>query len=172
MSRYGNTFKTPLGPEQARQTATQYLQGEGFKYMEERGEMVWRKGVGALANPQFIKCEVSDDGTVRIESWTAGVSLIPGVYGGELDPTQGAFGFAVKAALKPRIRELESRLGGTTAASGATDTVATTGAAGTAAAAWYPDPTGRHEMRYWDGAKWTADVADGGAAATDPEGVS
>ncbi|MDO8879551.1 MAG: DUF2510 domain-containing protein [Coriobacteriia bacterium] len=160
MSRYVNTFKTPLGPEQARQTATQYLQGEGFKYMDERGEMVWRKGVGALANPQFIMCEVSDDGTVRIESWTAGVSLIPGVYGGELDPTQGAFGFAVKAALKPRIRELESRLGGTT------------GAAGTAAAAWYPDPTGRHEMRYWDGAKWTADVADGGTAATDPEGVS
>ncbi len=32
---------------------------------------------------------------------------------------------------------------------------------------WQPDPTGRHEHRYWDGSRWTDDVADGGVAATD-----
>ncbi len=33
---------------------------------------------------------------------------------------------------------------------------------------WYQDPLGRHEMRYWDGARWTEHVADQGNAATDP----
>ena len=33
---------------------------------------------------------------------------------------------------------------------------------------WYPDPYGRHEMRYWDGALWTEHVADGGAPKVDP----
>ncbi len=34
--------------------------------------------------------------------------------------------------------------------------------------AWYPDPTGRHDHRWWDGAEWTAHVADAGRASTDP----
>lgn len=33
---------------------------------------------------------------------------------------------------------------------------------------WFPDPTGRHDHRWWDGAAWTAHVADAGVAATDP----
>src|SRR5215510_7891631 len=34
-------------------------------------------------------------------------------------------------------------------------------------AGWYPDPSARHERRYWDGTDWTAQVSDGGVAATD-----
>lgn len=37
-----------------------------------------------------------------------------------------------------------------------------------APAQWYPDPLGRHEFRYWDGADWTAHVADEGETSTDP----
>jgi len=33
---------------------------------------------------------------------------------------------------------------------------------------WYPDPTGRHQHRYWDGTAWTANVADSGQSSTDP----
>lgn len=33
---------------------------------------------------------------------------------------------------------------------------------------WHPDPTGRHEYRYWDGATWTQDVSDNGVTAVDP----
>lgn len=33
---------------------------------------------------------------------------------------------------------------------------------------WHPDPSGRHEHRYWDGGRWTEHVADAGAQATDP----
>ena len=33
---------------------------------------------------------------------------------------------------------------------------------------WHPDPTGRHELRYFNGTTWTGDVADAGARAVDP----
>src|SRR5918992_1655849 len=33
---------------------------------------------------------------------------------------------------------------------------------------WNPDPTGRHEYRYWDGGNWTDDVSDNGVTAVDP----
>lgn len=32
---------------------------------------------------------------------------------------------------------------------------------------WFRDPTGRHDHRWWDGAAWTAHVADAGVAAVD-----
>ena len=32
---------------------------------------------------------------------------------------------------------------------------------------WYPDPSGRHELRYWDGGAWTDHVSDHGVTATD-----
>jgi hypothetical protein len=37
-----------------------------------------------------------------------------------------------------------------------------------APAGWHPDPTGRFEIRYFDGANWTDHVARGGQQATDP----
>jgi uncharacterized protein YxjI len=38
----------------------------------------------------------------------------------------------------------------------------------THAANWYPDPFGRHELRYWDGARWTEHVASHGRQTVDP----
>jgi uncharacterized protein DUF4328/uncharacterized protein DUF2510 len=35
-------------------------------------------------------------------------------------------------------------------------------------AGWFPDPGGRHEHRYWDGAEWTDHVADRGVGGVDP----
>ena len=35
-------------------------------------------------------------------------------------------------------------------------------------AAWYRDPSGRHERRWWDGADWTDKVADGATLSSDP----
>ena len=35
-------------------------------------------------------------------------------------------------------------------------------------ASWQPDPTGRHQFRWWDGASWTDHVSDNGQASHDP----
>ncbi len=35
-------------------------------------------------------------------------------------------------------------------------------------ARWAPDPTGRHELRHWDGAEWTDQVSDRDAPSNDP----
>lgn len=35
-------------------------------------------------------------------------------------------------------------------------------------AAWHSDPTGRHELRYWNGQKWTPSITDHGVPGDDP----
>ena len=110
MSRYANVVQTGRTAGEAQAIINEYLQAEGLTYIEERGERMWRKGVGWLAAPQFIKAEPAEDGSVRIEAWTAGFAFLPGVYAGEMDPMQGVWGAAPKMALKARIRELERRL--------------------------------------------------------------
>lgn len=32
---------------------------------------------------------------------------------------------------------------------------------------WYPDPHQRHQLRYWDGARWTEHVSDNGTPTVD-----
>ena len=53
-----------------------------------------------------------------------------------------------------------------------TETAPTTAATAVSVAAtpagWYPDPSGRYEMRYWDGDKWTEHVSRQGQTYTDP----
>ncbi|HEY4398388.1 MAG TPA: DUF2510 domain-containing protein [Acidimicrobiia bacterium] len=41
-------------------------------------------------------------------------------------------------------------------------------AAAPGAPGWAADPYGRHQWRYWDGNRWTDQVADGSAQSTDP----
>lgn len=36
------------------------------------------------------------------------------------------------------------------------------------AAGWFPDPSGRHQLRYWDGTTWTDHVRDHDLAGVDP----
>jgi len=38
----------------------------------------------------------------------------------------------------------------------------------TVPAAWYADPSGRFELRYWNGKEWTEHVARSGQQFTDP----
>jgi hypothetical protein len=43
-----------------------------------------------------------------------------------------------------------------------------TWAQGAAPAGWFADPGRRHELRYWDGQRWTEHVSDRGTQAVDP----
>ena len=33
--------------------------------------------------------------------------------------------------------------------------------------AWHPDPSARHQLRYWNGTVWTASVSDDGVQSED-----
>ena len=79
------------------------------------------------------------------------------------------------ASLAAKANQAASGLGGSLGGAGgppATGGAAPVAspAAGASAGAWHPDPTGRHQQRWWDGTKWTDQVADGGATSTDPLG--
>lgn len=52
----------------------------------------------------------------------------------------------------------------------ATTQASTTSSVGDAVApaAWYPDPSGRFELRYWNGSAWTEHVSRNGQQFTDP----
>jgi hypothetical protein len=52
-------------------------------------------------------------------------------------------------------------------ATGAPAGVATATRTATMAARWLPDPTGRHQYRYWDGGCWTENVYDAGVESRD-----
>ena len=39
-------------------------------------------------------------------------------------------------------------------------------------ASWHTDPFGRHDVRWWDGTKWTEKVRDGEQAGIDPPGIA
>ena len=53
-------------------------------------------------------------------------------------------------------------------ATAASTAVATMARRTTMAARWLPDPTGRHQYRYWDGGCWTENVYDAGVESRDP----
>jgi len=41
------------------------------------------------------------------------------------------------------------------------------GSGGVAPSGWYPDPSGRHEQRYWHDGRWTEHVGDGRRRSTE-----
>ena len=53
-------------------------------------------------------------------------------------------------------------------ASGATTAASSAGAVPSVPANWYKDPSGRFEMRYWNGSQWTEHVATAGKQSIDP----
>lgn len=74
--------------------------------------------------------------------------------------------------LQTRVSKLEAKLGITvpsTSASAQPPPPSTPQVH--APAGWLPDPSGRFQHRYWDGARWTEHVATNGVSSTDPPTV-
>lgn len=70
--------------------------------------------------------------------------------------------------LRPENLRLQQLVAGTTGAP-LHDAYASSSATGPEVASrWHPDPSGRHEFRWWDGTKWTDQVSDKGTNSTDP----
>ena len=101
---YGISLRTAAGFSQI---TGPFMIAKGFQRVDDKGEMVWRKGVGFLVCPQFVTAAVSGD-RVCIEAWIK-YALLPGVYVGELGLT-GVFQWVAKRALRKVVAELRSVL--------------------------------------------------------------
>lgn len=68
--------------------------------------------------------------------------------------------------LKANVAASSASVIAATAAAPVASTTAT-GATPNVPADWYKDPSGRFELRYWNGTAWTEHVATGGTQSTD-----
>ena len=72
----------------------------------------------------------------------------------------GLIGLVIIAVLKPTLEHQAKQMTGSYINYG--------GVPQQPAAAWWPDPLHRHQLRYWDGVRWTDYVSDHGVQTTDP----
>lgn len=85
----------------------------------------------------------------------------------------GSVGVAPHPGMKPGDVTVAGPLSDTQAAPAAATPAAgpsSTASAGAPSvpANWYPDPSKRYELRYWNGSAWTEHVATGGVQSVDP----
>ncbi len=107
MARYVQEFQVNVAPQTVHATINQYLQSEGYEYINYDGENVFKKGQGVWGNPTFFKLSYVGN-MVRLETWMK-YAFFPGVYVGELGIT-GFAGSAVKGPWKKRIANIENIL--------------------------------------------------------------
>lgn len=110
MARFSTELQPATSAEQAVEDAKKYLTGEGFKAVQKGGENVWKKGMGLMLGPQFLRVEPSGD-KVRLEAWIK-FALLPGVYLGEMG-IEGAFAMIPKKKLKKRVEAIQELVTGT-----------------------------------------------------------
>lgn len=107
MARYKNTL-TPTGDvNDVHARIEKYLTTEGFKQMDYKGEQIWKKGIGLMLGPQFIKLTLQGN-SIEFEAWIR-FALLPGVYVGEMG-IDGLFGLIPKRLLKKRVQQIENLL--------------------------------------------------------------
>ena len=107
MARYTNRFQSSRSDEQIKQIAESFFTTEGFKLTDYQGEQLYKKGVGLMTAPQFIKLS-SLNGAVQIEAFLK-FAWLPGVYSGEMG-LDGIFGALPKRLLKKTVTNLEDLL--------------------------------------------------------------
>lgn len=103
MARFATEFTINQPKEFVDFIVRDFCAKEGFEYTQFKGENVWKKGIGMMTAPQFIKVEYQN-GKVHLEAWMK-YAILPGVYCGEMGVT-GFWGFAVKQMLKSRVDAL------------------------------------------------------------------
>lgn len=104
MARYIKNYQIDKTPQEVHSILSQFLQAEGYEYIQYDGENVFKKGKGWLTSPTFFKFSYSNN-MVHMETWMK-YALLPGVYVGELG-TSGFVGAAVKGVWKNRIAYID-----------------------------------------------------------------
>ena len=109
MSRYIAEVPASQSFEIVRRQIEEYLRNESFKEIQRGGETVWKKGMGLITGPQFVKFEPAGN-VVKLEAWIK-FALLPGIYLGEIG-IKGVMGAIPKRKLRHRVEEIEKIIRG------------------------------------------------------------
>lgn len=109
MARYIKEYQINTEPQVIHSAISQYLQSEGYEYINYDGENVFKKGNGWFTPPKFFKFSYFGN-TLRMETWMKYV-FFPGVFAGEFGLT-GFVGWAVKGKWKNTVANIEISLSG------------------------------------------------------------
>jgi hypothetical protein len=104
MARYVAEIPAHRPFETVRRQIEDYLRNESFKETQRGGETVWKKGMGLITGPQFVKFGPAGN-AVKLEAWIK-FALLPGIYLGEIG-IKGFFGAIPKRKLRHRVEEIE-----------------------------------------------------------------
>lgn len=107
MARYKNTLIPTGDVNDIHNKIEKYLTSEGFKQMDYKGEQIWKKGIGLMLGPQFVKLTLQGT-SIELEAWIR-FALLPGIYVGEMG-ISGFVGLIPKKLLKKRVQQIESLL--------------------------------------------------------------
>ncbi len=106
MSRYTQSFLSPFTPQQVHDSFASYLASEGFKLETKKGESYWKKGVGLLTAPQYLKLSYAN-GVYVLEAWLK-MAILPGVYLGEMALDNSFVGCIPKSMLQTKVDKFYS----------------------------------------------------------------
>lgn len=106
MARYLAQYRfAPQNAEPIFYEIKNYLEYEGFEYVNYKGEYVFQKGEGWLVAPTFVKVSMNGD-VLQLEAWLK-CAIFPGVFVGEYG-LKGFYGWAVKGAMKRVVANIPS----------------------------------------------------------------
>ena len=92
-------------PKPVMQQIHNYLMSEKYEYLDFKGELVYKKGMGVATGPSFVKIMAGNE-LIVVEAWIKFAAL-PGVYAGETG-IDGVLGAIPKSFLKTRVQYVES----------------------------------------------------------------
>lgn len=105
MARYQNAMQTPGPAELFAPAINQYMLKEGFRLVNYKGSMVWKKGFGFFTAPQYFSIQYREN-AIYLEAFIR-YAILPGVYIGEMG-INGFFGAIPKSLLKNRVSVVEN----------------------------------------------------------------
>ena len=91
---------------------------------------------------------------------SAGAASAPAASNATLSPEPASASPAPEAVVSPSVAP--------SAPTNPEPATTSTAAVPAVPSGWYADPSGRFELRYWDGDQWTEHVSRGGQQSTDP----
>ncbi len=106
MARTYLEFSIPQYSDAVDQTIRQVLIAADYKEVQYHLEVVWRKGLGVLESPHYIKVEYPNSNTVRLSGWIS-MTLAGPVSGKEHDLT-GVLGIAAKKSVKKTMEKIQA----------------------------------------------------------------